>query len=97
MQVGDYGGIIRVTIKEDGAVKNISTATTKQFRFIRPDNVELPAVTAVFTTDGSDGKLQFTVTQGMLSKHGPWKIQALLTYASSYQQSKIDTFPVEKN
>lgn len=97
MRQGDYGGIIRITIKERGAVKDISTATTKQFRFIRPDGVELPAVTAVFTNSGTDGKLQFTVTSGMLSKAGPWQVQVLLTYAAAYLQSKIGTFQVEKN
>jgi hypothetical protein len=97
MRQGDYGGIIRVTVKEDGAVKDISTATTKQFRLIRPTDKVESIVTATFTSDGTDGKLQYTVASGLLSKKGAWRIQVLLTYASGYIQSAIGQFPVEGN
>lgn len=98
MRVGDYGGVLRITVKEDGAVKDISGFTTaKQFRLIRPDKVELPLVTASFTSDGTDGKLQYTFPSGTLSKKGPWRVQVLLTSGSQFVQSKIGSFPVEGN
>lgn len=96
MRVGDYGNVIRVTIKEDGAIKDISSATTKQYRLIRPDGEEF-VVTAAFLTDGTDGKLAYTITSGLLTKPGAWQIQALLTYSAAYLQSSIGRFSVEKN
>ncbi len=97
MRQGDYGGIIRVRVREDGAVKDVSGYTTRQFRLIRPTDKVETIVTATFTTDGTDGLLQYTVASGLLSKKGAWRIQVLLTSASAYVQSSIGQFPVEGN
>lgn len=97
MRQGDYGGVIRVTVKEAGAIKDISGYTTRQFRLIRPTDKAEFIKTATFTSDGTDGKLQYTVESGLLSKKGAWRVQVLLTSGSAYVQSSIGQFPVEGN
>jgi hypothetical protein len=98
MRVGDYGGVLRITVKEDGAVKDISGFTTaKQLRLIKPDRTTETTVTATFTTDGTDGKLQYTIPSGFLTHKGHYRVQVLLTSGSAYLQSSIGSFPVEGN
>jgi hypothetical protein len=70
--LGDIGTIFRKTIKDqDGVVVNISTATTKELIFTKPDGTQLTK-TAVYTTDGTDGKIQYVAVAGDLDLEGKW-------------------------
>ena len=79
--VGDVGTVFEATLKEVGVVVNISSATAKQLIFERPDGSTF-TVTASFTIDGTDGKLQYTILVGDLNIAGLWSWQAKVTLAS---------------
>ena len=79
--VGDIGTVFEATIKENGVVVDVSTATTKELLFLRPDDSTITA-TAQFTTDGTDGKIQYTTQAGDITIPGVWKWQGKITFAT---------------
>ena len=56
IHVDDFGWLAQLTIVEDGAAVDISSYTTRQFVFVKPDATEVTK-TALFDTDGTDGVL----------------------------------------
>lgn len=75
--VGDFGIVMRATVKEDGVIVDISGATTKQLRFRAPDGTTTNK-TAAFTTDGTDGQLQYLLQTGDIDQIGPWEMKPYL-------------------
>ena len=74
----DIGAVIELTVKEpDGSVKDISSATTKQLKFTKSSGVGMNK-DAVFTTDGTDGKIRYTTVDGDLTPPGTWFCRAYL-------------------
>lgn len=63
----------------DGTAVDISSATTKELRFIRPDDSKFEFA-ASFKTDGTDGYLRWTPTEGQIraGDGGEWKVRAYL-------------------
>jgi hypothetical protein len=57
VHVGDVGVVIRLTVYEDGVVKNLSSALTRQIKIRKPNGTVLTR-TAEFVTTGIDGRLQ---------------------------------------
>ena len=53
--------------------------------------------TAVFTTDGTDGKLEWTTIAGDLTPWGTYSVQAKLTMPGFTGRGKRATFEVLKN
>lgn len=102
IHVGDIGTIIEVTIKDGASVLDISSFTTKQFIFKRPDNTTVTK-NASFSTDGSDGKLRYTIVSGDLNQQGlgntdnPWKLQVYLATVTNNWRSDIISFDVYGN
>ena len=96
VHVGDVGTKFLVTIKENGVALNISTATVKKIRFRRPDNTTLDK-TAVFETDGTDGKIYYLSIAGDLTIKGTWSIQGFITMPGWSGHSKIGSFMVNEN
>ena len=94
----DIGLTFKVTIKdEDDAVKNISSYSTKQLIFKKPDGTILTK-TASFLTDGTDGVIYYTTVSGDLDTVGIWRIQAYINDGSSnYRKSNVGTFNVFDN
>jgi hypothetical protein len=72
---GDVGTVFQLVLTRDGAVFDISTASVKQLKFRFNDN-QLKVKTASFTTNGTDGKLQYTTIAGDLDCLGSLSIQA---------------------
>lgn len=66
-KIGDTGSVLVVTVKEDGAAVNISSATGKRFIFRPPQGAPI-VKDATFTTTGTDGKLQYTFEASFLKK-----------------------------
>ena len=52
---------------------------------------------AVFKTDGTDGKVQYTTVDGDLNEVGTWRIQAIINFATSSFRSNVKTFKVYEN
>ena len=70
IRLGDTGSAIRVTIyDENGAIEDISTATSKQILFRRPDGTS-GSWSPTLTTDGTDGKMHYVLIAGDINQVG---------------------------
>ena len=94
IHVGDLT-TFELTLYDDDAVVDISSATTKQIKFYDPAGTTTTQ-TGSFTTDGTDGKLEFTATAGFLTAGG-WRCQAYLIMTGWTGHSDIHKFTVLAN
>ena len=93
----DIGTIFVATIKDsDDAVIDISGAVVKEFFFLQPTDTVLTKATA-FTTDGTDGKIQYTTVAGDIDEAGRWKWQAHVSDATTDHKTNIKEFDVYGN
>jgi hypothetical protein len=83
-------------VDSDGAAIDLSSTTQKQLVFKKPSGTTLTK-TAVFYTDGTDGKIQYTSQAGDLSELGEWKWQADIVNPVGSWRSNIDQFRVYGN
>jgi len=99
IQEGSIGIIIEYTVFEDDGVtpKNISSATTHNLVLKKPDQSVVNHA-AIFSTDGTDGKIRFTTTLATdLTPAGAYRIQADLTMPGFDGRTGSDVFHVERN
>lgn len=96
IHVGDIGTTFRVLVKDGSDVVDISSATTKQILFTKPSTDTLTK-DASFTTDGSDGLIEYDTLSGDLDESGIWKIQAYLVLSGGSWHSDIAIFKVHGN
>lgn len=100
--VNDIGTIFRVTINDTtssggNSVADISNATTRTFTFKRPDGTTF-SKSASFTTDGTDGKVQYATVDGDLNGAGTWGLQvAIHTSTGLVHNTNVGTFRVFEN
>ena len=94
---GDIGTIFELTIEEsiDGidTVVNVSSATTRQLIFRKPDQSVLTK-TASFTTDGTDGKIRYVTAPGDIDTAGQWIVQGKVVMPSGTFYSSMIGFKV---
>jgi len=77
--LNDFGVDITLTvIDQDCAPVSLVSSTARQFELMKPDGT-IVTKTAVFVTDGSDGKLKYTVESGVLDALGTWSVRAKIT------------------
>lgn len=87
----DYGFKITLTLKDAaGSVVDISSATTKQMLIKDPSDT-VSTKTASFTTDGTDGKIEWTSTSGFFDAYGTYEIQGRV-YGASFQYTSTRAF-----
>ncbi len=96
----DVGVIFTVTIVEcdddgDLVVKDISSATVKEIAFLKPDGTS-QIETADFTTDGTDGKIEYTSLAGDLDTIGRWFLEGKVTITTGVFTSARGHFDVEE-
>lgn len=101
VHLGDIGTIFRVTINDcDSAgvqsAIDISAATTLQLIFKPPKGASVTK-TAVFTTDGTNGQIQYVTVSGDINETGRWKLQAYIVLPSGSWRSDIGFFDVFEN
>ncbi len=94
--VGDIGTSFRATIKEDDTAVDISTATTKQLIFEKPDGTIITR-TASFVTDGTDGVIEYLSIAGDLDIGGDWRIQAYIIMSGWTGRTDIVEFKIYDN
>lgn len=96
--VDDEGTIFRITIQEcinDVLTPvDISGQSAMSFIFKKPDSTTL-TVTPTFTTDGTDGKVQYTTLTGNIDQDGVWCLQAEVTLPTGTFRTSIIKFDVE--
>lgn len=78
IHVGDVGAIIRLTVFEDGAAKDISAADPKRIKIYKPDGTVLTK-TAEFETTGDDGVVQCTSESNDFDAPGLYNAVAYFT------------------
>ena len=96
LHVGDIGTTILVTIKDDGVVVDVSSATTISFLLCKPDGTVETKVGSLNTT-GVDGKVKYVTISGDLDVHGRWKYQVYVVIGTGEWYSDVGTFTVHKN
>lgn len=96
IRLEDIGTIFEITLMDDTEVVDISGATLMQIRFAKPDGT-IMLKTAVHTTNGSDGKLQYTTILNDLDQVGIWQKQAYIELPTGKWNSDIDKFKVHDN
>lgn len=97
VRIGDEGTVFELEIQDCGNSIDISSATSTQIIFIKPDNTEV-VKTASFTTDGKNGKIQYIISSTDIDEIGTWQIKGkvtLVTPAGTWISNK-DSFEVEK-
>lgn len=97
VQLNNIGTIFKVKIKDqDGEVVDVSTATTKQIIFRKPGGDPLTK-TASFTTDGTDGYIQYTSEADDLNELGIWELQTYVVVSPSEWYGLVLKFRVLRN
>lgn len=77
VHVGDVGVLIRLTVTQDGAARDISTASTKQIQIVKPDG-SVVVRNASFTATGVNGQLEAATQSGDLDLEGRYAACAYL-------------------
>ncbi len=98
LHTGDEGTIIRLKLYDGDDIIDISPASgqVKQLKFRKPSGAVVEK-DAVFTTDGTDGQLQYTTESGIdniLDEAGKWFVQAYLEFVTGKWHSEKLSFLV---
>ena len=97
VQEATIGVMIEYTVLDTlGVALDISGATTKKLVFKKPNGVVITK-DADYTTDGSDGKLQYSSTTGDLLPYGTWSVQAYIVRSGLDGRTERATFSVLRN
>lgn len=97
VQYGDIGTLFKIRIvDQDGDVEDVSTATTKEIIFRRPDGTTLTK-TASLTTDGTDGYIEYSSVNGDLDMLGVWELQARIVKGGNDWHGTVKKFRVLRN
>ena len=97
----DIGTVFKVTVYDTTStgtqvVADVSDATTMNFIFRKP-NGSTSTKTASFTSDGSDGQIQYVTVDGDLDSVGTWSIQAYIVTPSGKWHTSSANFKVYEN
>jgi hypothetical protein len=95
LQQNDVGTRITLTLKEDGDIVNISSASTKQIKVKKPSG-ETVTRTGSFTTDGTDGKLFCTIQASDLDEIGKYTARMYLVLGTWTGHSSAYRFDVDE-
>lgn len=96
VRVGDVGTQFLVTLQDDDTVVDLSSASTLQFIFHKPDGTNVTK-TATLYTDGTDGKIYYNSQSGFLDTAGHWKFQIYVVIGANSWKSDIARFTVHPN
>jgi len=97
IHVSDTKTRFLVTLLDGTTPVDLSTATTKTFKFKPPGGAATLSKTATFVTDGTDGQLYYDTLNTDLSVIGAWKLQVYIAMPSWTGHSDIGTFTVYEN
>ena len=96
IHVNDVGTKFLVTIKDDGVVVDISTASSITMMFKKPDDEIVNKVGTLYT-DGTDGKVYYNTLAGDLDEAGHYKLQAKVALPAGTYYTDIYSFQVHCN
>jgi len=93
---GDIGTKLLITIKDDGAIVDISSSSSLNIFIKRPDGTMLTRA-GTLETDGTDGKMYYIVVAGDLNQAGVYKLQSQVNLTSGAFYSSTVNFQVHCN
>lgn len=96
IHINDIGTELIVTIKDDGAVVDISGASTMTIVIKKPDGESLTKTASLYT-DGTDGKMEYITQSGDIDQAGLYKIQGIVVLDSGTFHTSISSFQVHCN
>ena len=97
IHVGDFGTQFIVTVyNQYEVIQNLSTATLLGINFLTPSR-ETKAKTASLYTDGTDGKIIYTLENGDMDEAGLWSYQAIVEFPAGSWSTNIVKFTVYPN
>ena len=85
-----------IEVYDGDTLVDISGATTKQIKFYDPTGTTTTK-TASFTTDGTDGKMDYTCVADDLDVVGTWQYQGYLVMPGFTGHTDIHRFQVYAN
>lgn len=95
IHINDIGTQFKLTISDDGAVVDVSTAI-KKIKFLKPDGTCMEK-TATNYSGGTDGIISYITESADLDVVGTWKIQAFVDFGDTEFYSDVHSFRVHKN
>ncbi len=97
---GDIGTVFRVTVEEClngvSTILDVSDATTQEIR-MKPPTGDAKTMTSGFTTDGTDGLVEYATIADDLDEVGNWKLQFHVVLPTGEWRSDIQKFKVYSN
>ena len=96
IHVDDVGTKFLITIKEDSAIVDISSATALSI-FIKKPNDTVLARVGTLHTDGTDGKMYYDIAAGDLDEAGQYKLQGRVSIGTSTYYTDVYHFRVHCN
>jgi len=91
IRVGGYGTAIELRFLDGNKIVPLQTATLKQIVLRKPDGTTKLTKTAVFTTDGSDGKIEYVTVAGDIDVAGMWEAEGYVeTPEGGYPSSAFE-------
>ncbi len=96
IHLGDVGTIFEVVVQDAGTPLDISANTEILIIFQKPDGTPV-SKTAVFSTDGTDGKMRYVSVTDDLDQIGGWKLQGKITLPAWTGKTGTGEFEVAKN
>lgn len=96
IHVGNITQFEITVAKCSGEAEDLSTATTIDFLFQKPDG-SVVTKAGSFLTDGADGVVVYRTSITDLDQSGSWKYQVHLIYTDNEQYTDITKFKVISN
>lgn len=97
VHVGDIGTKLMITFLKDGEPVDISLCTLKEILIEKPDATILTK-TAIFETDGTDGKIFWLTTISTdFDLPGQWKVQGKISIGGGTWRTQVGVFRVYDN
>jgi len=98
IHLNEKGRQFIIIITKDGLPVDISDASVRQIVFDKPEGNGVVVVNADFLTDGTDGKLAYTVISNQFfDLRGIWQIQGRANPSGKEIYSKVEEFRVLDN
>jgi len=99
IHINDVGTKILVTVKDDTSAVDVSAASAggaKQIIIKKPSGTKLEK-TAVFNSDGTDGKIYYLIAANDFDEAGTYKIQGKVVISDGTFYTDIQSFKVHRN
>lgn len=96
IHLNDIGTKFQVTVKDGDDAVDISTASAKSLIFKKPSGTKMTKA-AAFTSDGSNGKIDYTILADDLDEVGTYQLQGKVIISDGTFFTDIQTFKVHRN